>query len=257
MVLPRASASGLPVHQAIIFILELSTRQDSKLPASLFLISYKCLFQGGIMRSKQLKLNLHSGKHGGRRPGSGRKRIKSKGVSHRTRERLNSRTPLHINFKFKTTIRNKDNLRLLKRAILNARSHGLRIIHFSMQWNHVHLIVEANSNAILTKGMRSLTVTFAKGLRKGKVQIERYHLHVLRSLRETRNAVMYVLFNKQKHEKGTYSVIDGYTSLMSASNALKLIKNFAISYKYTLKIERNNDFIPDAVASYLLIRCLG
>lgn len=69
-----------------------------------------------------------------------------------------------------------------------------------MQTNHIHLIIEADHNDTLTKGMRSLTVTFAKGLKKGKVQLERYHLHVLRSLKETKNAIQYVLFNQQKHD---------------------------------------------------------
>lgn len=164
---------------------------------------------------KQTKLNLYQGARGGKRPNCGRKRIKSKGVAHRQRERVTTRTPMHINFKYKSYIKNKDCLRLLKRAILNARSHGLRVLHFSLQTNHIHLIVEADDNNILTTGMRSLTVTFAKGLKKGRVQLERYHLHVLRALRETRNAIHYVIFNQQKHEKKTSSRIDGYSSVLS------------------------------------------
>ncbi|WPU66418.1 transposase [Peredibacter starrii] len=151
------------------------------------------------MNKKQLSLNLYQGKSGGRRPGSGRKRIHSKGVAHRIREKVTNRTPLHINFKYRTFIKNKYCLKLLKRAIINARAHGLRIIHFSLQSNHVHLIIEAENNDTLTKGMRSLTITFAKGLNKGKVQIERYHLHVLKTIKETKHAVQYVLFNQQKH----------------------------------------------------------
>lgn len=127
------------------------------------------LFKEVHMKQKQFNLNLYKGSRGGRRPGSGRKRIHSKGVAHREREKVSGRTPLHINFKFRTQIRNKLCLRLLKKAILNSRSHGLRVIHFSLQHNHVHLIVEAESNSVLTSGMRSLTVTFAKGLKLGKV----------------------------------------------------------------------------------------
>ncbi|MFP5492513.1 MAG: hypothetical protein ACLGG0_13495 [Bacteriovoracia bacterium] len=149
--------------------------------------------------AKQLKLNLFQGTRGGRRPGSGRKRIHSKGVAHRERENVQIRHALHVNFKYRTTIRHKRGLSLLKRAILNARKKGLDVIHFSLQSNHIHLILEAQDNAILTRGMRSLTVTIAKGLGKGRVQLERYHLHVLRSIRETRNAVHYVLFNEQRH----------------------------------------------------------
>lgn len=184
---------------------------------------------------KQLILNLNHGKQGGRRPGSGRRRMQSRGVAHRDRERVNLRTPLHINFKYKAFIRNKFCLKLLKRAILNSRKHGLKVIHFSLQSNHIHLIIEAESNEILTRGMRSLTVTFARGLQKGKVQIERYHLHVLKSIRETRNAVQYVLFNQQKHEKGNSSSIDEFSSLLSLPDANERIRSFARQKMMTLK----------------------
>lgn len=203
---------------------------------------------------KQLKLNLHKGNWGGRRPGSGRKRLHSKGVSHRSREKVSRKTPLHISFKYKTHIRNKETLKLLKRAIVNARSHGMRIIHFSMQTNHLHFIIEADNNEILTRGMRSLTITFAKGLRKGRVQLMRYHLHVLKNVQETKNAVQYVLFNQQKHEKGRYSKIDEYSSLLSLRNSLLIIKKYAQIKKMTLKIARGNTWILDSGVSYLLTR---
>jgi len=205
------------------------------------------------MKTKQLKLNLFKGKLGGKRPGCGRKRKHSKGVAHRVREGVNHRTPLHINFKYKTFIRNKICLRLLKRAILNSRKHGLRIIHFSLQHNHVHLIVESDTNQQLTKGMRSLTVTFAKGLDQGRVQIERYHLHVLRSLRETKNAVQYVLFNSQKHGR---KVVDDYSSIMSLVNALEWIRNFAKSKRMTIEIRRGEVWKGDDSRSYLLKKAL-
>ena len=201
---------------------------------------------------RQESMNLFKGKRGGRRPGSGRKRKRSSGIAHRSREKVSKRTPLHINFKFRTLIRNKDCLRLLKKAIMNGRKQGVRVTHFSLQTNHIHLIIEAETNMILTKGMRSITVTFAKGLNKGRVQIERYHLHVLKSLKEARNAVTYVLFNRQKHEKGTYSVIDRYTSLLSMKNAGKIIREYSGSRKITLKIEKGDPWIPDLPKSYFL-----
>ncbi len=159
---------------------------------------------------------------------------------------------MHINFKYKAFIRNKQCLKLLKRAIVNARSHGLRIVQFSLQSNHVHLIVESENNQVLTKGMRSLTVTMAKGIRKGRVQLERYHLHVLRSVRETQNAVKYVVFNQQKHEKGTYSKVDEYSSLLSNTRVLEWIKAFAKKTKMTLIIGKGGWWIPDQEKSYLL-----
>ena len=203
------------------------------------------------MKTKQLKLDLYKGKWGGRRLGSGRKRIHSKGVAHRVREKVSHRTPLHINFKYRAQIKNKECLKILKRAIVNARSHGLKIIHFSLQRNHIHLIVESETNSTLEKGMRSLTITFAKGLKKGKVQIERYHLHVLKTIRETSNAIQYVLFNKQKHEKGTYSQIDEYSSLLLIKDALNLVRKFSLKNRITLKIRKIDDFTLDPGGSYL------
>lgn len=197
---------------------------------------------------KQMRLNLNKGRLGGRREGSGRRRIHSPGVSHRSREKVTIRTPLHINFKYKTHIRNKETLKLLKRAILNGRRHGLRIIHFSLQSNHVHLIVEAGDNRLLSKGMRSLTVTMAMGLKKGRVQLERYHLHVLRHLREARNAVEYVCFNKQKHEKSKYSVIDDYSSFPGTT----WLRDFAKKSKMTLKFQMKEIWKGDVPISFLL-----
>lgn len=188
---------------------------------------------------------------GGRRQNSGRKRIHSKGVSHRTREEVSRRTPLHINFKYKAYMRNKYCLKLLKRAILNARKLGLRVNHFSLQYDHVHLIVEADSNSILESGMRSITVTIAKGMKMGKVQLERYHLHVLRSLRETRNAVLYVLFNRQKHEKGTSSKIDAYTSVLQLRNWREIVRIFVSKTGIRMSIEGVESWAVDEPVSNL------
>lgn len=204
------------------------------------------------MTTKQLKLNIYKGKRGGRRPGSGRKRIHSKGVAHRSREKVTTRTPVHINFKYRTPIKNKQCLKLLKKAIVNARSHGLRIIHFSLQSNHIHLLIESESNEILTRGMRSLTVTIAKGLKAGRVQLERYHLHVLRTIREAKNAAQYVLFNQQKHERGTYSKVDRYSSLLSLERAAELIKSYARKAGITIMIGHAERWQSDKEKSFLL-----
>ncbi len=173
---------------------------------------------------KQLKLNLDKGNWGGRRSNSGRKRIHSPGVAHRKRENISSRTPAHINFKYSTSIRNQAFLPILKRGILNCRKKGLRIIHYSVQSNHIHFIVEADNNEILTSGMRSLTITLSKGINKGEVQLDYYHLHVLKSKMEAWNAVRYVVFNDQKHT-GRRS-IDKFSSV---SNLLKLKFNYCVT----------------------------
>lgn len=149
--------------------------------------------------SKQLSLSIYKGKHGGRRPNCGRARIHSKGVAHRTREKVNARTPLHINFKYSTFMRTRCVLEILKIAFINASKHGFYITHFTLQSNHIHIIAETTETALLIKGMRSLTGTIVKRIGKGSIQIERYHLHILKNPTEVLNAVKYVLNNDVKH----------------------------------------------------------
>ncbi|MES2527774.1 MAG: transposase [Bdellovibrionota bacterium] len=197
----------------------------------------------------QLNLKVHS--WGGARKKAGRKRIHSRGVAHHTREKVSGRVPLHINFRYKSHVRNKETLKILKRSITNARRHGLRILHYSFQTNHVHLIVEATSNEILSRGMRSLTNTMAKRMAKGRIQSGRYHLHVLRSFREARNAIHYVLFNEQKHDKGTCSAVNEYSSLLSIKEGLELIRKFAVKRKISIRIEKGEKWIGDESRSFV------
>ena len=94
--------------------------------------------------------------------------------THRKRAKISRHTPSHVNMKYNASIRNKEFLRILKRAILNSRRKGLRILHYSVQSNHIHFIIEADNNKLLERGMRSLTVTMVKGINRGKVQLQRY-----------------------------------------------------------------------------------
>src|SRR5262249_18232229 len=67
-----------------------------------------------------------------------------------------------------------------------------------------HLIVEADDNEALSKGMQGLGVRIARALnrvmqKKGKRLADRYHAHVLRTPTEVRHAVQYVLRNHLRH----------------------------------------------------------
>lgn len=149
--------------------------------------------------AKQLEINIYSGRHGGVRPGAGRPRKQSQGAAHQKRPQITSRTPLHINFKYSCRVRHDLGLNHLHKAIQNAARFEFKVCAYSLQYNHIHLIVEAPSSEAMTSGMRSLTNTFAKNFKKGSIQVERYHLHVLNTPRETRNALSYVLLNDLKH----------------------------------------------------------
>ena len=85
-----------------------------------------------------------------------------------------------------------------------AERRRFRLLEFSLQDDHLHAIVEADGPAALGRGMKSLASRFAKAVnralgRRGRVLQERYHLHVLRTVREVRNALRYVLNNARKH----------------------------------------------------------
>ena len=81
---------------------------------------------------------------------------------------------------------------------------GFRIVHYTIQSNHVHVIVEAENRDALGRGMKSLGARLARAVnrvfrRSGPVLCDRYHLHVLRTPREARNALRYVLLNARRH----------------------------------------------------------
>ena len=77
-------------------------------------------------------------------------------------------------------------------------------MHYSVQGNHLHLLVEAKNERSLSRGMNGLGVRVAKGLnrvmrRHGSVLDDRYHAHILRTPTEARRARMYLLQNARKH----------------------------------------------------------
>ncbi len=83
---------------------------------------------------------------------------------------------------------------------------GFRVVHYSIQTNHVHLIVEANGKRALASGMKSVGARLARTAnrvfqRSGSVLDGRYHARLLKTPREVRNAIAYVLLNVRKHWK--------------------------------------------------------
>lgn len=144
---------------------------------------------------------------GGRREGSGRK--KTSQTRHVSRPRFTKHNPLHVTLRMTKetpSLKRNDVYSDLRDSIAHARKAvGLRLVHFSILSNHIHLLIESESKKKLESAMKSLLITFALKLkRRGyeKVFERRYHVHVLKSRRETRNALGYILLNEEKH-KGT------------------------------------------------------
>jgi hypothetical protein len=97
--------------------------------------------------------------------------------------------------------------KIVQRALGAANREDFRVLHFSLQRDHVHLLVEADGSLRFCRGMQGLAVRLAKAVNRllgrcGRVWESRYHCRLLRTPREVRNALVYVLNNWRKHERG-------------------------------------------------------
>ena len=147
---------------------------------------------------------------GGRRKGSGRKKQPGAGLTHLRRPRFKN-AAIHVTLRVRPHVYNLRSRRcfraLASRAFAVARDRwGMRLCHFGVEGNHLHLIVEATDAAALSKGMHAITIRMARALngvmqRRGSVFADRYHAHVLRTPTEVRNAVRYAVGNHAVHAR--------------------------------------------------------
>lgn len=159
---------------------------------------------------RQLELGFRS--RGGARRGAGRKpKGVRAGVSHARRAEHAARYPTLVTTRLRTglgSLRRPRELALIRAALIAASERGdFQVVHHSIQSNHLHLILEARSRGALTAGMRGLLVRLARGLNRmwgrcGAVFTDRFHARALRTPREVRNALVYVLQNARKHGVG-------------------------------------------------------
>jgi REP element-mobilizing transposase RayT len=94
--------------------------------------------------------------------------------------------------------------RTLLIAMRDTNREAFRIAHYSIQENHVHLIVESKDSASLSSGVRGLMVRIARRVnrllfRRGRFWTDRWHGRDLEGPRQVRNALVYVLQNHRKH----------------------------------------------------------
>lgn len=89
--------------------------------------------------------------------------------------------------------------------VRETRCEEFQVAEFSLQHDHVHMLCEPRGRRALEMGMRRLTIRFSLGLNalfgrsRGKNWSGRYHRHDLKTPREVRNALVYVLMNGKKH----------------------------------------------------------
>lgn len=159
-------------------------------------------------RPEQLELTFPITGRGGRRPRAGRPRSTDSGVSHQARPALAARHPVHVTMRVQAglpSLRGKRAFRVVRAALAAGREReGFRLAHFSVQTNHLHLLVEARDRPALSNGMNGLAVRIARRLnrlwrRRGKLFADRFHARVLRTPRQVRAALGYVLRNLARH----------------------------------------------------------
>lgn len=171
------------------------------------------------------------------RKGAGRPAIHDPGIRHTSRPLLKKTSSLHLTVKvkkIKAEIKNKVVLQILKRAILNARRRGLKVVHYSLEYDHVHLLIEADNNYILGKGMQAFGVTFSKAINKlkqlkGGVYKHRYHFRQISSARQFKNVMNYIFRNGVKHKTAKH-IVNPY-------NSIRAEKKYFLFYKRKLEFD--------------------
>lgn len=157
-------------------------------------------------RTEQMPLRFRS--WGGKRHGAGRPKKKGSRLPHLTRPALAARYPVHVTLKVARGVgklRNKKGWQAVKKALIaHAGTEGFRVCQFSVQQNHIHMVVEARSKERLSRGVQGLAIRLARGInraqnRTGKVFADRYHARILKTPREVKNCLNYVINNQAKH----------------------------------------------------------
>jgi REP element-mobilizing transposase RayT len=158
------------------------------------------------MQAAQLKLDLPTPRRP-RKPKRGRPRTGTAGVRHAPRD-VEARCPLHVTLKMRRHVyqlRSRRCFAVIRRALLAklVAAPG-RIVEFSVQHDHLHLVVEADDAVRLARLIQGLAIRVARGLnrvmdKRGAVFADRYHSRPLRTPTEVRRTLLYVLQNARKH----------------------------------------------------------
>lgn len=141
-------------------------------------------------------------------------------VRHRSREASSPHHPLHVVMRSKfRSLRTQFVFPTLRKALAEAtRARAdFRITQFSVQGDHLHLLVEAESKQALSRGMQGLAIRIARRVnrlvsRTGKLWADRFFSRALTTPRAVRNALAYVLNNFRKHRASGAKPIDPYSS---------------------------------------------
>ncbi len=169
--------------------------------------------------ASQLALRMNT--WGGARERAGRKpRTWRRPTPHRARPCHRAYHPVHLTLRARRglpSLRRPAIYRVIQQCVARASSGRFRVVHFSVQHDHMHLLVEADEARALSSGARGLAIRTARQLnrhlgRRGSVWGDRYHTRAVTTPSEVRNALVYVLMNIKKHNPVACDGVDPCSS---------------------------------------------
>lgn len=154
---------------------------------------------------------------GGKRKRAGRKQVNEvKSQPHRRRIEIHANQAAHVTLRaapYLRQMRRLDAYRAVRKALLVVLARtDFRIVHVSIQRNHIHLVVEASSKIALARGMQAFQISAARRLnqvdgdgsgrpRRGPVFADRFHVEIVTTPKHARHTLSYVLNNWRKHKE--------------------------------------------------------
>jgi REP element-mobilizing transposase RayT len=156
-------------------------------------------------------------KGAGRKPGPGRRP-----TPHRARLVHRASHPVHLTLRARPglpSLRRPAVYRVVAECISKASNPQFRVVHFSVQRDHLHMLVEASDKRALSGGARGLAIRSARRLNRhlglrGKVWGDRYHTRAMTTPTEVRRALVYVLMNIKKHSPVACDGVDPCSSAL-------------------------------------------
>ncbi|MEO6773599.1 MAG: transposase [Kofleriaceae bacterium] len=134
---------------------------------------------------------------------------------HGKRLALRASEPAHVVLRAHPAIgslRSASVLHAIREALITVfkLEDSFHVVQFSIQRTHLHLVVEARDRRALAKGMQAFGISAAKHInalivdaegrrRRGSVFPDRYHVRILKTPRQVRNCLAYVLNNWRHH----------------------------------------------------------
>jgi putative transposase len=114
----------------------------------------------------------------------------------------------------------------LRAIFARASEKGFALLQYSVQANHLHLIVEATDGVAFARGVQRLLSRIAMAVnaiarRSGRLWSDRHHRKPLLIPSQMRNAYVYVLFNHRRH------TIPGQPGWEVAFNTFDAFSSFA------------------------------